>query len=45
MHLGFTASTARYQGYFIPFIDVHLRSGEQVSRTVVLSDLAPEEGE
>jgi hypothetical protein len=33
------------QGYFIPFVDVHLRSGEQVSGTVVLSDPAPGEGE
>jgi hypothetical protein len=35
----------RRQGYFVPLIDVHLRSGEQVSRTVVLSDPAPGEGE
>jgi hypothetical protein len=35
----------RRRGYFIPFVDVHLRSGEQVSGTVVLSDPAPGEGE
>jgi hypothetical protein len=35
----------RRRGYFIPFVDVHLRSGEQVSGTVVLSELAPGEGE
>jgi hypothetical protein len=34
-----------YQGYFIPFIDVHLLSGEQVSETIVLSDPASGEGE
>jgi hypothetical protein len=34
-----------YRGYFIPFIDVQLRSGEQVSRSIVLSDPALEEGE
>jgi hypothetical protein len=34
----------RHQGYFIPFVDVHLRSGEQVSGTVIISDLALEEG-
>jgi hypothetical protein len=33
------------EGYFISFIDVHPQSGEQVSGTVVLSDLAPEEDE
>jgi hypothetical protein len=33
------------QGYFIPIIDVHLRQGEQVSKTTILSDLTPEEGE
>jgi hypothetical protein len=33
------------QGYFIPFIDVHLRSGEQVSGTVVLSHPTSGEGE
>jgi hypothetical protein len=35
----------RYQGYFISFIDVHLQLGEQVFRTIVLSDPAPGEGE
>jgi hypothetical protein len=35
----------RRRGYFIPFVDVHLRSGEQVSRTIVFSDPAPGEGE
>jgi hypothetical protein len=35
----------RRQGYFIPFIDVHLRSGEQVSETVVLSHPTSGEGE
>jgi hypothetical protein len=35
----------RRQDFFIPFVDVHLRSGEQVSRTVVLSDPASGEGE
>jgi hypothetical protein len=35
----------RRRGYFIPFVDVHLRSGEHVSGTVVISDLAPTEGE
>jgi hypothetical protein len=30
----------RRQGYFIPFTDVHLRLGEQVSRSVILSDPA-----
>jgi hypothetical protein len=35
----------RRQGYFIPFVDVHMRSGEQVSGTVVLSDPALEDGE
>jgi hypothetical protein len=44
-HLDFTASAAVPLRYFIPFIDVHLRSGEQVSRTVVLSDPALGEGE
>jgi hypothetical protein len=34
-----------HQCYFIPFVDVHLRSGEHVSGTVVLNDLAPGEGE
>jgi hypothetical protein len=33
------------QGYFILIVDVHLRSGEQVFRSVILSDLAPREGE
>jgi hypothetical protein len=35
----------RLRGYFIPFVDMHLRSGEQVSETIVLSDPAPEESE
>jgi hypothetical protein len=35
----------RRQDFFIPFIDVHLRSGEQVSETAVLSDPASGEGE
>jgi hypothetical protein len=34
----------RRQGYFILFVDVHLQSGEQVSRTIILSDPAPKEG-
>jgi hypothetical protein len=34
----------RRQGYFIPFVDVHLRLGEQVSRTVVLSNPTPGRG-
>jgi hypothetical protein len=34
----------RRRGYFILFIDVHLRLGEQVSGTVILSDPAPGEG-
>jgi hypothetical protein len=33
----------RRQGYFISFIDVHLRLGEQVTETVVFSDPAPGE--
>jgi hypothetical protein len=33
------------QGYLILIIDVHLQPGEQVSRTVVLSDPTLEEGE
>jgi hypothetical protein len=32
------------QGYFIPFIDMHLRSGEQIFRIVILSDPTLEEG-
>jgi hypothetical protein len=35
----------RRQDFFIPFIDVHQRSGEQVSETIILSDPAPGEGE
>jgi hypothetical protein len=35
----------RRQVYCIPIAGVHLRLGEQVSKTVVLNDLAPEEGE
>jgi hypothetical protein len=35
----------RHQGYFIPIINVYLRSEEQVFETVVLSDPAPEEDE
>jgi hypothetical protein len=35
----------RRRGYFIPFVDVHLRSGEQVSGTVVLNDYALGEDE
>jgi hypothetical protein len=35
----------RHQVYFIPITGVHLRLGEQVSRTVIFSDPAPEEGE
>jgi hypothetical protein len=31
----------RRRAYFIPFVDVHLRSREQVSGTVILSDPAP----
>jgi hypothetical protein len=34
----------RRQGYFILFIDVHMRSGEHVSKTVALSNLASGEG-
>jgi hypothetical protein len=34
----------RRQGYFTPFIDVHLWLGEQVSGTIVLNDPAPGEG-
>jgi len=46
MHLGFASSLLlRRRVYFIPFVGVQLRSGEQVSGTVVLSDPAPEEGE
>jgi hypothetical protein len=37
--------TRRHQGYYILFIDVYLRSREQVSRTVILSDHASGEGE
>jgi hypothetical protein len=32
------------QGYFILFINVHLRPGEQISETIVLNDPAPREG-
>jgi hypothetical protein len=35
----------RRYDFFIPFADVHLRSGEQVSETVVLSDPVLGEGE
>jgi hypothetical protein len=35
----------RRRGYFIPFVDVYLRSGEQVSGTIVLTDPAPGDGE
>jgi hypothetical protein len=35
----------RHQGYFISFIDMHSQLGEQVSRTIVLNDLAPGECE
>jgi hypothetical protein len=35
----------RRQGYFIPFIDMHRRSKEQVSGIIVLSDPGPREGE
>jgi hypothetical protein len=35
----------RRQGYFIQFIDVHPRLGEQVFETVILSDPAMGEGE
>jgi hypothetical protein len=35
----------RHQGYFIPFVEVHLWSREQVSRTIILNDLALGEGE
>jgi hypothetical protein len=35
----------RCQGYFILFIDVYLRSGEQVSGTIVLSNPTPGEDE
>jgi hypothetical protein len=35
----------RRQAYFIPFIDMHLQSGEQVSETIVLTDPAPGDGE
>jgi hypothetical protein len=35
----------RRQGYFITFDDVYLQLGEQVSKTVVLNDLSPEESE
>jgi hypothetical protein len=33
----------RHRDYFISLVDVHLRSGEQVSGTIVLSDPAPGE--
>jgi hypothetical protein len=46
MHLGFCLFLLlRRQAYFIPIVGVHLRPGEQVSGTVVLSDPAPGEGE
>jgi hypothetical protein len=35
----------RSRCYFIPFIDVYLRSGEQVSKTIILSDPASGEDE
>jgi hypothetical protein len=35
----------RRQDYFTPFVDVHLRSGEQVSRTIILNDPAPGDDE
>jgi hypothetical protein len=35
----------RHQDFFIPFFDVHLRSGEQVFGIIILSDPAPGEGE
>jgi hypothetical protein len=35
----------RHRGYFIPFVGVHLRSGEQVFGIIILSDPAPGEGE
>jgi hypothetical protein len=35
----------RCQVYFITFVDVHPRSGEQVFETIVLSDPAPGEDE
>jgi hypothetical protein len=35
----------RRRGYFIPFVGVHLRLGEKVFKTAVLSDPAPGEGE
>jgi hypothetical protein len=44
-HIYVSPLLLRHRGYFIPFIDVHLRSGEQVSRIVVLSDPAPGEDE
>jgi hypothetical protein len=44
-HLGLPLLLLRHRGYFIPFVDVHLRSGEQVSGTVVLSDPTPGEDE
>jgi hypothetical protein len=35
----------RRHGYFTPFVDVHSRSGEQVSGTIILSDATMGEGE
>jgi hypothetical protein len=35
----------RRQSYFIMFINMHVRLGEQVSKIIVLSDHAPGEGE
>jgi hypothetical protein len=35
----------RHRSYFIPFGDMHLRSEEQASGIIVLSDPAPGEGE
>jgi hypothetical protein len=33
------------QDFFISFINVHLRSGKQVFKIIILSDPAPGEGE
>jgi hypothetical protein len=32
------------QVYFISFIDVHLRSGEQVFKIIILTDPTPRKG-
>jgi hypothetical protein len=38
-------SLLRHQGYFIPFVDVHLRSEQHVYEIIILSDPTPGGGQ